>query len=103
MKLYNERNPAPNPRRVRIFLAENGISIPIENIPLRERALNAVKWLNRELENREYIATNHYTMADVVALTTLDFAQFIGIELPSDCSHLSKWHAVVSSRVSAAA
>jgi len=203
MKLYNERNPAPNPRRVRIFLAEKGISIPIENVSLRERAhkspgfkqknslgqvpvlelddgthlsesiaicryleelhptpalfgnnaleraqvdmwirrieftlmnpigavwvhthpytaplgtqykeygessseraLNAMKWLDRELANREYVATDHYTMADIVALTTLDFAQFIGIELPSECSHLSKWYAVVSSRASAAA
>ena len=29
MKLYNEHNPAPNPRRVRIFLAEKGISMPV--------------------------------------------------------------------------
>ena len=28
MKLYGEANPAPNPRRVRIFLAEKGIDLP---------------------------------------------------------------------------
>ena len=33
MKLY-ESSRAPNPRRVRIFLAEKGISIPIEQIDL---------------------------------------------------------------------
>ena len=38
MKLYGDRNPAPNPRRVRIFLAEKGISLPYEEVPLRKAA-----------------------------------------------------------------
>ena len=38
MKLYNEANPAPNPRRVRIFLAEKGIIIPLVHVPMREGA-----------------------------------------------------------------
>ena len=38
MKLYNELNPAPNPRRVRIFLAEKAISIPFVHVPLRQGA-----------------------------------------------------------------
>jgi glutathione S-transferase len=38
MKLYGERNPAPNPRRVRIFLAEKQLELPYEDVPLRKRA-----------------------------------------------------------------
>src|SRR5436190_15100841 len=38
MKLYDELMPAPNPRRVRMFLAEKGIEIPLERVPMRERA-----------------------------------------------------------------
>ena len=38
MLLYNEANPAPNPRRVRIFLAEKAISIPLVHVPMREGA-----------------------------------------------------------------
>jgi glutathione S-transferase len=38
MKLYNELNPAPNPRRVRIFLAEKGITVPFVHVPLRQGA-----------------------------------------------------------------
>jgi glutathione S-transferase len=38
MKLYNELNPAPNPRRVRIFLAEKALSIPFAHVPLRQGA-----------------------------------------------------------------
>ena len=38
MKLFNEENPAPNPRRVRMFMAEKGISIPLVHVPMRDRA-----------------------------------------------------------------
>src|SRR5262245_18836957 len=33
MKLYDART-APNPRRVRIFLAEKGISVPVEQVDI---------------------------------------------------------------------
>lgn len=36
MKLYGEAMPAPNPRRVRIFLAEKGLEVPEIQIGLRE-------------------------------------------------------------------
>ncbi len=203
MKLYNERNPAPNPRRVRIFLAEKGISIPIENVSIRERAhkspkfkqknslgqlpvlelddgthlsesvaicryleelnptpalfgfdaiararvdmwirriefaimnpvaavwvhthpftaplgtqykdygesnreraFNSMRWLDRELEGREFVAAQQFSMADIVALTTIDFAKFVGMEMPSDTPQLHAWHTRVSARPSASA
>ena len=37
MKLYDESNPAPNPRRVRIYLAEKNISLPLVPVALRKR------------------------------------------------------------------
>jgi glutathione S-transferase len=203
MKLYNENNPAPNPRRVRIFLAEKTISIPFVHVPMREgahksaefkaknslgqvpvlelddgsmlsesiaicryleelhptpalfgadawgraqvemwmrriefalmsrigavwinthkytarlgtqyqdygeasrvKSIQALQWLNDEMAGREFIAGDKYTMADIVALTTIDFAAFIGIAMPEELGHLRKWHAKVSSRPSAAA
>lgn len=36
MKLYGEAMPAPNPRRVRIFLAEKGVEVPEIQIGLRQ-------------------------------------------------------------------
>jgi glutathione S-transferase len=36
MKLYNDNDPAPNPRRVRIFLLEKGIDVPLVHVPLAE-------------------------------------------------------------------
>ena len=49
MKLYDYAM-APNPRRVRIFLAEKGIEIPVEQVDLRERQNVA----------DDYLAINQY-------------------------------------------
>jgi glutathione S-transferase len=38
MKLYIDAGRAPNPRRVRIFLAEKGVSLPIETIDIAAQA-----------------------------------------------------------------
>jgi glutathione S-transferase len=203
MKLYNEANPAPNPRRVRIFLAEKNLSIPLVHVPMREgahksaefkaknslgqvpvlelddgstlsesiaicryleelhpspalfgndpwqraqvemwtrrielalanrvgavwinthrftarlgtqykdygeamhvRALEVMQWLDREISAREFICADRFSMADIVALTTIDFAKFIGIEMPEDALQLRAWHGRVSARPSAAA
>jgi glutathione S-transferase len=203
MKLYNEHNPAPNPRRVRIFLAEKAISIPIVHVPIRQgahksaeflmknslgqlpvlelddgstlsesiaicryleelhpapalfgndawqraqvemwmrriefalmsrigavwinthkytaqlgtqykdygeasrvRSIKAMHWLNDELKGREFLATDNFSMADIVALTTIDFGTFIGIETPAELTHLHAWHARASARPSAVA
>ncbi len=37
MKLYNS-TMAPNPRRVRIFLAEKGIDVPLEEVDIGKAA-----------------------------------------------------------------
>jgi glutathione S-transferase len=37
MKLYNENFPAPNPRRVRIYLAEKGIEVPLVHVDMMKR------------------------------------------------------------------
>jgi len=34
MKLYNTPMPAPNPRRVRIFLAEKGVEVQLVDVVL---------------------------------------------------------------------
>lgn len=204
MILYGEANPAPNPRRVRIFIAEKGIDLPETRVNLRQRehkapehlarnslgqvptlelddgtaisetvsicryleALHpanplfgttaleqaqidmwirrvefqlmtpvgmfwrhahpltaalltqfkdfgesnrdlyarACKWLDRDLgDGRSHLAGEAFSMADIAALTTIDFAAFTGLEMPEDAANLRAWHARVSARPSAAA
>ena len=47
MKLYGSPTPAPNPRRVRIFLAEKGIDLPETRIDLMKREHKAPEHLAR--------------------------------------------------------
>lgn len=203
MILYDENNPAPNPRRVRIFLAEKGLTIPTVRVKLAKREhkapehrarnslgqiptlelddgtmlsesvsicryleslhpapamfgatvleaaqidmmirrvefqvmtpvgmfwrhahpltaalltqyndfgesnralyAGACKWLDREIVGRDFMAGAAYSMADIIALTTIDFATFTGLELAEECANLRAWHARVSARESALA
>jgi glutathione S-transferase len=69
----------------------------------RARTLKAMAWLDRQLQPDGFIAGARFTMADIAALTSIDFAKFVGIELPEGCEQLSAWHARVSERPSASA
>jgi glutathione S-transferase len=69
----------------------------------REAYSNAQRWLDRELGGKTFIAGDAYTMADICALTTVDFATWIGLPLEAERANLVAWHARVSARPSAAA
>ena len=205
MKLYNENYPAPNPRKVRIYLAEKGLSVESVHVSMRDRAhrapdfiqknslgqvpvletddgrfiseslaicryfealyperplfgetafeqamvemwirraefrlwapmsqvwrnadertehviktrfkefgehsrtvvAEAMTWLNSELaDGREFLAGAKYSMADIVLLCGIDFANFVRMEMPEDAKQLRGWHARVSARPSARA
>jgi glutathione S-transferase len=62
-----------------------------------------LKWLDRELAERPFIAGDAYSMADICALSTVDFAEWIGLPIPDGLENLKAWHARVSARPSAAA
>lgn len=47
MKLYGDNNPAPNPRKVRIFLAEKGIAVPQARVSIMRREHKAVEFLKK--------------------------------------------------------
>lgn len=69
----------------------------------RESVTNVMRWLDRELGGREFIALDSFSMADICALTTIDFATWIGLETPAEFANLRAWHKRVSERPSAAA
>ncbi|MEM8695636.1 MAG: glutathione S-transferase family protein [Pseudomonadota bacterium] len=200
MLLYNAPDPAPNPRRVRLFLAEKGLEVPMRDLAIvrgeqkspeyleknpagqipalelddgtviaesvsicrylevlhpetplfgsaaeemagidmwlrraehmlmvpvgmvwihnhpfttglgrqftdfgeasKERADKTMRWFDRQLAGRDYLAGDSYSMADIVLLTTIDFADWIGLAMPDDAAHLRAWHERVSARES---
>jgi glutathione S-transferase len=65
---------------------------------------NAQRWLDGELaDGRTFIAGADLTMADICALSTVDFAHWIGLDLEPDRPHLQAWHERLSARPSASA
>ena len=67
----------------------------------RERAADAMRWFDGQLREGAWLATADYTIADIVLLTTIDFAAFIGLPIPDDCATLTAWHARAKARPSA--
>ncbi len=71
-----------------------------------ESGKNASKFmafLNDHLATSEYIAGDQFSVADITALCTIDFARVIGLYATEDQIHLKRWHKLVSSRPSAKA
>ena len=64
---------------------------------------SALKWLDRELADKPFVAGDTYTMADICALCTVDFADWIGLPVADDLANVKAWHARVTARPSAAA
>ena len=69
----------------------------------RVRVDEAMRFFDASLAGREYLAADHFTIADILLLCTVDFAGFIGIEMADDLTNLRAWHARISARPSAAA
>ena len=69
----------------------------------RDAYAAALKWLDRELEGRSFVAGEAFGMADICLLSTVDFATWIGLDMPAELAALAGWHARVSARPSAAA
>jgi glutathione S-transferase len=62
-----------------------------------------VEFLDRELGNREFIAGDHFSVADITALVSVDFMKPSRLPLPDNAANVKRWHAAVSARPSAKA
>ncbi|HEU4427340.1 MAG TPA: glutathione S-transferase family protein [Myxococcota bacterium] len=70
----------------------------------REGVRDAFAFLDSELAQREFIAGDAYSMADILALTTFDFAgQLNQLHPEPEQKSLLRWHTEVSARPSAKA
>ena len=72
--------------------------IPAAADTARVRALDAMRWFDTQLTGRQWLAGDRFTIADIVLLTTLDFAVWIGIALPDGTPALADWQARATAR-----
>ena len=80
----------------------------VEQVPevagwARNRALQTMAWLDGELAERSHIAGDDYTLADIVAQCACVLGKAVGLRIPPEMTHLSRWFAQVSARPSARA
>ncbi len=69
----------------------------------RARLGRFFEMLNAALADREFVAGTRYSVADITALATIDFAGWIKLRIPDDGRHLRRWYDGVSARPSAKA
>lgn len=79
-----------------------------EQIPaLAERGKHRVQqffsWLDARLAESAFVAGPDYTVADITALISVDFAGWAKLRLPESCAHARRWYETVSARPSAKA
>jgi glutathione S-transferase len=70
---------------------------------MRESAGKRLAWLDGVLAEREFVAGERFTIADITALIGIDFGRVTGIRIQPDQKHLQRWHEAVSARPSAKA
>jgi len=69
----------------------------------REIALERLAWLDDVLADREFIAGERFTIADITALCGIDFGRVSNIRIQPEQKNLQRWHELVSARPSASA
>jgi len=67
----------------------------------RARAEQFMEWLNHCLQAREFVAGDTFTVADITAFITIEFAAWIKLAPSAEYENLHRWHKAVSERNSA--
>jgi glutathione S-transferase len=69
----------------------------------KPKAVEAMARIDRDLENRPFIAGDRFSVADISGLVALDFARTARIAVPEEFLQLRRWHEALSARPSAKA
>jgi glutathione S-transferase len=85
------------------FWTERLVQVPQWGEQQRDAVLAEYAALDARLATSEYVACDAFTMADVVAFTTLEFGKPSKLRAPESLVHLKRWYETVKARPSAAA
>lgn len=70
----------------------------------RQRAVNFLADLDQRLQETAFVAGDRFSVADITALVTIDFAaKAIDLPVPTELQSVKRWYDSVSTRASAAA
>ena len=97
------RNSAPNLAGRRMAGTAGGDQIPEIAEQGRERVAEFLDMLDERLGEADYVAGDSFSIADITALCTVDFARAIHMAPADSHTNIKRWHAAVSDRPSARA
>lgn len=69
----------------------------------RARMMHFFGDMDARLKDREFVAGDRYTIADISTMVLIDLAGWTRITIPDACANLRRWYASVSARPSAKA
>jgi len=84
-----------------LAVLENQIPAVAENH--RGAADRALQALDVRLTDRDFIAADRITLADIILVCAIDFARLVRFRLPEDMGGLRRWYAAMSARPAAKA
>ena len=67
----------------------------------RARALQYLEWFDGHMQQREFVAGDNFSVADITAFVTLEFAKWIKLEPSDSLVNLHRWYSAVGARDSA--
>ena len=67
----------------------------------KKRIAHFHDFLDKRLAESKFVATDKYSIADITAQVSIDFAQRAGFFIPEDKENILRWHSNVNSRESA--
>jgi glutathione S-transferase len=67
------------------------------------RVQNFLAFLNDRLADRAFVALDRFTLADITAFITVDFASWAKVKMSDAHPHLRRWHEAIGGRPSAKA
>lgn len=69
----------------------------------KARIVGGMKFFDAHLQGHDFLVGDYYSMADIVLLTTVDFAAFAGVPIADELENLKAWYSRVAARPSAKA
>jgi glutathione S-transferase len=75
--------------------------LPEASAGLKAIVQDKLKWLDAQLEGKEYIAGNRFTVADIILYCALDFGGSVGQKIDPSQKNVNTWFKRVESRPSA--
>lgn len=68
----------------------------------KEKSVAGMTYFNKVLGESDFVSGDNFTAADITLFAGLAFADFAGVDIPSECTNLQAWRSKIAERPSIA-